>query len=182
MLAEDDWEQVDLFEQKRFPLPHFADVPHGHLRLADLRGHLPNEVLDSYYKFTFLREPVDRFISTCFFVYHKVPLFQRNPKAYMKLLLKTEKELPRFLFKRQCHFVMDQEKHENIMDFQGDFAHLQRDFDQLSTRFGWPKQQLNKVNASERLSNEPHCDSELKELIEDYYQEDVALYKHLGQS
>lgn len=178
-LDVNDWEQVDLFEKKRFPLAAFADVKHGHLSVADIRPHIPQKILDSYFKFCFVRNPLDRFVSSCFFLFSKKEAFQRAPLGYMKELLEQEKELP-LMFRTQLSYIETKVgSNSSLMDFHGNFEHLQRDFDTLSTRLKLPKQELVTLNTSKHGNWESYYDEELKELVLDRYAQDLRLYGSL---
>jgi hypothetical protein len=67
-LAPGDEEQVALFENKRFVDPMLARIEHGHLPLALLRERMGAEVFAGYFRFGFVRNPHDRFVSYCAFM------------------------------------------------------------------------------------------------------------------
>ena len=67
-LGPDDIEQVGLFVQKKFPMPELAALQHGHLSLEQVRPFLAAEQFDGFFKFAFVRNPFDRFISYCAFM------------------------------------------------------------------------------------------------------------------
>ena len=82
-LGPEDMEQVGLFVDKRLPIPELAALEHGHIGLAQLRPHLPAEQFDSFFKFAFVRNPFDRFVSYCAFMTRERGEFEKDPKAVM---------------------------------------------------------------------------------------------------
>ena len=66
-LGPDDLEQVRLFVEKRLPWPELARLGHGHISLAELRPVLGEEMFGDYFKFAFVRNPFERFVSYCAF-------------------------------------------------------------------------------------------------------------------
>ena len=86
-LGPQDQEQVGLFVQRKFSIPALAQIGHGHISLEQLRPHLKPEAWNSFFKFAFVRNPFDRFVSYCAFVTREGDAFQRDPKAGAKLAI-----------------------------------------------------------------------------------------------
>lgn len=177
-LDKDDWEQVELFESKRFPIPAFQNVNHGHITAQEIKDHLSQETWKGYFKFSFIRSPLERFVSTCFYRFGKQQIFQRNPSAYMKLLFQSKTELKHLLFKSQSHFIQN-EHGISVLDFMGDFSNLQAEFIRLSERFDWHPTPLEKANTSIHQTYTKYFDEELKVLVGEHYFHDVKLYDRL---
>jgi len=66
-LDEGDWEQQALFGKQSIPAPGIAAIGHGHISWRQLRAQLPAQIWSSYFKFGFVRNPFDRYVSSCFF-------------------------------------------------------------------------------------------------------------------
>ena len=62
-MGPQDMEQVRLFGEKKFPIPELARLQHGHLSLAELQPFLSPDDFASAFKFAFVRNPFDRFVS-----------------------------------------------------------------------------------------------------------------------
>ena len=78
-MGEEDWEQQVLFGQDRaLPIPEIAALNHGHISVTQIQPHLSDEVWGSYFKFGFVRNPFDRYVSTCFFLHRDTPNFARS--------------------------------------------------------------------------------------------------------
>ncbi len=67
-MGPDDIEQVGLFVTEAFPIPELARLQHGHLSLQQIRPYLRPEEWESFFKFAFVRNPFDRFVSYCAFM------------------------------------------------------------------------------------------------------------------
>ncbi|NBG66139.1 sulfotransferase family 2 domain-containing protein [Acidiluteibacter ferrifornacis] len=176
-LGSDDWEQVDLFHQSRLPYKEFQDITHGHITSSEAKRVLSEEVWDSYFKFTFVRNPFDRFISYAFFRHRSSEIFANNKLGIMKLLFKNPSLGDDILFKPQWNFVTN-EFGENIVDFIGRFESLQSDFDAVCQKVGLPQIKLELHNSSEHNNYEHYLDEELIGLISSYYKEDLECFDY----
>jgi hypothetical protein len=105
-LGPDDCEQVALFKESLLPYEELARVGHGHLTLAQVRPHLGDAVFGSYFRFAFVRNPFDRFVSYCAFVSRDSDAFQRDPRAIMRQVL-AKPPITHILFAPQHLFVTD---------------------------------------------------------------------------
>ena len=179
-MDKDDWEQVELFHKSKLPIKAFEGMPHGHIKAADLRPHM-SRVWNDYFKFAIVRNPFERFVSTCFFMNKNNKVFLTNPTAFMKLRFRDYDFLNDSVYMPQTEYLKGQNG-EMAMDFLGDFASLQKSFDQIAQKVGLAHKKLNQINQSVHKEADLYFDSELKELIADYYAEDIALYKtvHAG--
>jgi hypothetical protein len=175
VLGPDDWEQVDLFEKKRLPVAELAAIEHGHISAHEAISCLGDELWSSYFTFAFVRNPLDRFVSLCFFLYAKNRAFRFNPTAFMKLLFQTPEKLEHLLFLPQCNFICDLSG-ELLIDKVYSFENLEADFNLfchglgLSCRLGSPKNQT--VHAHYSV----YIDDELEGLIRNYYLKDFAFF------
>ena len=79
-----DMEQVGLFVKRQFPIPDLARLQHGHLSLQQVRPYFPPEEFKALFKFAFVRNPFDRFISYCAFMTRAEGQFERNPQGVMR--------------------------------------------------------------------------------------------------
>ena len=67
-LADTDLEQVGLFENRQFPYPELARLKHGHINVEQIRPALGEACFTEYFKFAFVRNPFDRYVSYCAFI------------------------------------------------------------------------------------------------------------------
>ena len=174
-LGADDWEQENLFTAKRLPIAELAAKNHGHLSAAELRPHVPDEVWDGYFKFAFVRNPFDRFISTCFFLNRKDPGFPAAALPRMKQALRNPGFTQRILVAPQ-HRMLDNAGGDPAMDFTGHYESLQRDFETVCTRIGIEPMVLPIENRSDRGAYADYYDAELEQAVAALYAGDIERY------
>ena len=108
-MSPDDIEQVGLFVNKRFPFEELAAIRHGHLSLAQVRPYLDKQDFDGYFKFAFVRNPFDRFVSYCAFMTRGGDVFERAPQTVMRHFLFVEPPEQHILFQPQYTVLADAE-------------------------------------------------------------------------
>lgn len=176
-MGEEDIEQVRLFENKRFPMEELADIRHGHLTLAQVRPHLPAEDFDGYFKFGFVRNPFDRFISYCAFMTRDQDIFARDPQAVMRHLLFVEPPRGHILFQPQHSFFTDADG-KLLSDQVGRIEQMQASYDAICTRIGIPSRALDKVNSTRRGDYRDYYDQQLIDGVTALYARDLELFDY----
>src|SRR3954468_8542756 len=83
-MGPQDMEQVGLFVQRSLPIPDLARIGHGHISLAQLRPYMKPDDFKAFFKFAFVRNPFDRFVSYASFITREVGHFDRDPKKVMR--------------------------------------------------------------------------------------------------
>jgi len=174
-LGPDDVEQVGLFVDKRFPWPELAQLRHGHLGLAQVRPFLGDEVFARYFKFAFVRNPFDRFVSYCAFVTRETDEFQRDPRGVMRRILFDLRPLQHILFQPQHSFLVDGNG-SLLTDAIGRVEQMQDSYDAICARIGIPSQPLEQVNSSRRGSYRDYYDQALVDGVAQLYQRDLDLF------
>ena len=175
-LGEGDWQQETLRRDLVLPVPALARVGHGHLSLRQAQAHLPEEVWTGYFKFAFVRNPYDRFVSSCAFLNAHNPGYAGNELAFMKKALGAEGFRRRVLVRPQAELLED-ELGALGMDFIGRYEWLQASFDEASRRIGLPPQALPRSNASRHGHFGGCYDDELLGMVTDFYRSD---FERLG--
>ena len=140
----------------------------GPPRLAHLKageyvalGHLTAERFESYFKFSFVRNPWDRIVSE--YKYRGYPV-KVDFKTYLF------KHLPAPGWTDTYHHVVPQydflhdEAGKLLVDFVGRYERLQADFDQVCARIGIPPIPLPRVNRSLEKGR-PHTLRELRKRL-----------------
>ena len=176
-LGEDDWQQQNLFGKTRLPIPVLAAREHGHLAVREVRPHLPGDTWASYFKFAFVRNPFDRFVSTCFFLYRREPDYVRDPTAHMKQALGIERFRQRVLVVPQSSLLTDTDG-ALAPDYIGRFEDLQASFEKVCRRIGIPEVILEKKNISEHSVFTQYYDEELKEMVTEFYRDDLRNFTY----
>lgn len=174
-LAEEDLEQVGLFAHKRFPFEELARIRHGHLTLDQVRPLIGEETFATFFKFAFVRNPFDRFVSYCAFMTRQTGEFAADPKGVMKHILFDMKPEHHVLFRPQYLFVSDTEGRP-LTDFIGRVEDMQSSYMAICNEIGIPSRQLDKVNSSNRGPYQHYYDARLINGVRSYYAKDLELF------
>jgi hypothetical protein len=173
-LGPRDMEQVGLFVKREFPIADLAQLQHGHLSLQQVRPYFPSEEFKASFKFAFVRNPFDRFISYCAFMTRAEGQFERNPHAVMRRFI--DNPPPRHvLFQGQHSFVTD-ETGALLSDHIGRVEEMQASYDEICGRIGIPSGKLEKVNPSKRKEYRQYYDEELIDGVAKLYARDLELF------
>jgi sulfotransferase famil protein len=175
-MGPQDVEQVGLFVQRQFPIPDLARIGHGHITLQQVRPYLKPEAWESYFKFAFVRNPFDRFVSYCSFMMREGDAFERDPKAVMRHFL-AKPPHDHILFHPQHSFVTDASG-KLLTDYVGRVEEMQKSYDEVSARIGIPTAPLDKVNASKRRDYRDYFDEPLIDGVAKLYARDLELFDY----
>jgi len=174
-MSDEDMEQVRLFEEKKFPIPELASLRHGHISLAQLRPFLEPGKFESFFKFAFVRNPFDRFVSYCAFMTRKGGEFEKNPQAIMRHILSSPGPRSHILFQPQCSFIAGPDG-ALLTDYVGRVEQMQSSFDEICDRIGIPRSTLEKTNESKRAGYREYYDDRLREGVAKLYARDLELF------
>ena len=176
-LEEGDEEQVNLFVRKKYSDPRISQIPHGHITCQQLKAVLDDEIWNSYHKFSFVRNPYDRFLSFCAFMFRNNQEFEKNPQKFMFACFESKKVQNHFLFQEQSSYICN-DQHQPMVDYIGRFESLQSDFDSICNRLQLKVPELDKINSSKHGSYEQYFDNELKEKVFDLYRRDFENFDY----
>lgn len=172
-LDKDDWQQQVLFGKDQLPIPALAAKEHGHLSVREVLPHLSADVWQSYFKFAFVRNPFDRFVSTCFFLFRKDPGFAQAATSNMKRALQRPRFRQRILVQPQSSLLTGVDG-DLRMDFVGRFEELQTSYDQVCQHIGITTVSLEKKNVSEHEQYADYYDEQLNQMVSDFYRDDLV--------
>jgi hypothetical protein len=173
-MGPQDLEQVGLFVKKHFPIPELAQLQHGHLSLQQIRPYLRAEEWESFFKFAFVRNPFDRFVSYCAFMTRDSGQFEADPKVVMHQML-ANPPLQHILFQPQ-HLLMTDAAGELMTDYVGRVEEMQRSYDEICKRIGIPTAELERVNSSRRKDYRDYYDQPLIDGVAKVYARDLELF------
>ena len=174
-LDDGDWEQQALFGEQRIPVPGIAAIRHGHISFQQVRSNLQAETWSSYFKFGFVRNPFDRYVSTCFFLNRRNPGFAGNEAGFMRQALGNTRFQQRILARPQYRLLTD-DNGTLMMDYVGRYESLQESFDEICRHIGLAPSKLARKNASRHRSYECYYDATLKQAVAGYYRKDFELF------
>jgi hypothetical protein len=175
-LADEDVEQVGLFVDRRFPWADLAAIRHGHLSLRQLRPYLGAEAFDDYFKFAFVRNPFDRFVSYCAFMLRGGDAFQQRPRDVMRHFLFEAPPEPHILFQPQASLLVDEDGETLLADAVGRVEDMQGSYDAICMRIGIPSRPLDRVNGSSHGDYRRYYDQTLIDGIAARYAQDLTLF------
>ncbi len=173
-MGPEDLEQVGLFVKRQFPIPELAQLQHGHLSLQQVRPYLKPEDWTAFFKFAFVRNPFDRFISYCAFMTRESGQFERDPKRVMRHLIATPP--PRHILFQPQHTFVTGESGALLSDFVGRVETMQQSYDEICRRIEIPSATLERVNPSKRLDYRQYYDQELIDGVAKLYARDLELF------
>ncbi|HEX8527547.1 sulfotransferase family 2 domain-containing protein [Allosphingosinicella sp.] len=174
-LGPDDLEQVRLFVEKKFPFPELARIGHGHISFEQVRPFLGEEAFTSYFKFAFVRNPFDRFVSYCAFATSREGSFARDPKGVMRHFLFKTPPHHHMVFQPQHGFLVGKDG-ALLADQIGRVEEMQRSYDGICARIGIPSKALGRANSSRRGAYRDYYDQELIDGVARLYARDLELF------
>ena len=175
-LGDEDVEQVGLFVDKRFPWEDLAAIRHGHLALRQVRPYLGEEAFSSYFKFAFVRNPFDRFVSYCAFMLRGGDVFQRQPREAMRHFLFEEPPEHHILFQPQASLLVGEDGRTLLTDRVGRVEDMQGSYDAICAGIGIPSRALDRVNGSSRGDYRSYYDQALIDGVAARYARDLELF------
>jgi len=169
--AEDE-EHVSLFHQSRLNIPAFKNRENGHFRPDEIKSFISPEIWNTYFKFCFIRNPFDRFVSAVFFKNSIIQLQPQLANDYLNKMIDKDPAEFGLHYQPQIPFLVD-DQNEIVMDFIGRTENMQSDFDFICTKIGLPKITLERKNISKHEYYKQYYTSELKEKVGKVYKEDI---------
>ena len=175
-LGDDDLEQVGLFVNKRFPWADLAAIQHGHLALRQIRPFVGAGTFDRFFKFAFVRNPFDRFVSYCAFMLRGGDTFQQQPREVMRHFLFRDPPEGHVLFQPQAALLVDDDGTTLLTDAIGRVETMQASYDALCARIGIPARPLGRVNSTSRGDYRTYYDQTLIDGVAARYAIDLDLF------
>lgn len=175
-MGEEDVEQVRLFVEKRFPWDDLAAIQHGHLALRQVRPYLGEAAFSGYFKFAFVRNPFDRFVSYCAFMLRGGDVFQQRPRDVMRHFLFREPPEQHILFQPQASLLADADGRTLLTDAIGRVEDMQASYEAICARIGIPARALERVNSTQRGDYRRYYDQTLIDGVAKRYAQDLDLF------
>lgn len=175
-LGEEDLEQVGLFINKRFPWQDLAAITHGHLSLRQVRPYVGEAAFNDYFKFAFVRNPFDRFVSYCAFMLRNDDTFRQRPRDVMHHFLFVDPPAQHVLFQPQASLLVDEDGKTLLTDMIGRVEDMQGSYDAICKRIGIPFRGLGHVNGSSHGDYRQYYDEDLIDGVAARYAQDLDLF------
>lgn len=149
-----------------------------HLFATNIVKAVGEDIYESYYKFSFIRNPWDRAVSQYSYMTERDDLREYigmpekcSFKKYLDLI--THKEHVQWA--PQYKFITDGNG-ELIVDFVGRLETIWRDFGVVANRIGLERYTLPHANKSARRATNSYYDEESIEMVRYFYARDIALF------
>ena len=139
----------------------------------------------NYFKFCFIRNPWDRFVSC----YHYFKKYGRDGKGDVKMGAIVNRydsfkdftlgldDIPESMMIYN-HFDSQYKWFDNRLDFIGRFEHIQEDFDVVCERVGIPQVKLPHRNKSKHTHYTDYYDDETREIVAKRYSIDIEAFNY----
>lgn len=174
-LTEIDWEQCGYFERKRIPIPHLAILATGHLSLSQLQPFLEVGQWHEYFKFAFVREPMDRFLSACFF--RNRELYKcADINAALRVILDAQPHLDTLHFKPQHSFVYKDDS--CLADYIGYYENLGDHLNHIRHRLVIQAEDLPVLNVTSHRPRHFKPASDIIDRVVTIYADDYRLFDY----
>ena len=134
-----------------------------HIPLWYYKENIPIEEFESYFKFTFVRNPWDRLVSA----YQYSKRFG-NTTDFKEWVVNID---PNHKYGPQYDFVKGS-------DFIGKFENLQEDFNIVCDKIGIPQQQLPHKNATKHKHYTEYYDDETRQIVAEKYAKDIEYFNY----
>lgn len=175
-LGDGDVEQVGLFVNRRFPWKDLAAIQHGHLSLPQVRPYLGEDAFGRYFKFAFVRNPFDRFVSYCAFMLRGGDVFRQRPRDAMHHFLFVEPPENHILFQPQASLLVGEDGRTLLADKVGRVEDMQGSYDAICARLGIASRPLDRVNGTTRGDYRHYYDQALIDGVAVRYAQDLELF------
>lgn len=151
----------------------------GHEKALDYKKSRPKE-FNTYFKFTFIRNPWDRVVS---FYHYQIkrgwnyyPFDETIPfKEFVKnwlINMPGQTELNTY----SCYDWISDQNDKLIIDYVGRFENFQEDFNTICDKIGISHLQLPHENKSNHKHYTEYYDEETKQIVAEKYEKDIVYF------
>jgi Sulfotransferase family len=152
-----------------------------HPTALQIRTAVGDEMFNSYFKFAFVRNPWDLQVSMYHFIlketqhrHHHTVKAMANFTEYLEWMMATPKPFTKGATKFQKDMLCD-EQGQVLVDFVGRYENLTADFEGICQRLNI-QSTIAHLNQSHHRDYPSYYDQKSRELVTDYFQEDIALF------
>jgi hypothetical protein len=100
---------------------------------------------------------------------------QKIPLETMKRIIADNRTHDKILFRPQAEFITDKDG-KLMVDYICRFEDLQNDFGKVCEKLNFPRVELQKINITDSANRTGIFDSELTEMVRDFYRRDFELF------
>jgi len=136
-----------------------------HLSASQIRKIAGEEAWEKYFKFTIVRNPWDKMVSSYHYNHHK---WVAPGTPFEEYIRRWGNGLQVTRFPPQNSPYINEK-----LDFIGHFERLEEDFKTIKDRLGHPEIALLHLNRSERRNYRSYYSAETRKIVEDKFSEDI---------
>ncbi len=156
----------------------FTDAYNKHADMSFYNSMLKltqTDILDNYFKFAFVRNPYDRFMSGVLnhVINKELPRNIIKQKIY-KFVTEQSDFNKQVVLREQNKFISVEGK--LVVDFIGRFENLQNDFDVVCDKLGIKHTELPHVNKGKFANYDLYYTPEVKNIVSEYFIKDFELF------
>ncbi|MFC1837488.1 sulfotransferase family 2 domain-containing protein [Thermodesulfobacteriota bacterium] len=167
----------------------FGNLAGGHMKMFKYKIVFSRHEFNSYFKFTFVRNPWDRLVSSYFFL--KEGGYGENDRMWAEANLNIYKDFTEFVKKgvyrkkilRKQHFVPQYKficmpgQFATDLDFIGYFENLEKDFQYVSDKLGIKcALRFENVGKKRKRDYRQYYNSDTKRIVSDIYHKDIEMF------
>lgn len=156
----------------------------AHLKFYHLQIQYPRLNFDEYFKFSIVRNPWDKVVSSFFHSKRKIRKDLRKFlgfgmsedftfNEFVEKIQNLEKKHPHY--DEQWSFLIDK-KEKFRMDYIARMENMQKDFDIICDKIGIPRQQLPHSNKAKRKHYTEYYDDETRSIVAEKYAKDIEYF------
>jgi len=151
-----------------------------HLDAASIKKRYPSKIWETYFKFTFVRNPWDREVSSYHYILQRRgDILKRNNLTTKISFLDYLKKNPMRKEINYAHCQIDHitDSQGNLLvDFIGKFENFQNDMNFIFAKLGIQKQVLPIINRSHHKHYTEYYTEEAKQLIAERFKKDIEYF------
>jgi hypothetical protein len=167
----------------------FGNTGGSHRKVKDYKEIFSPKTFKRYFKFTFVRNPWDRLVSTYFFlknggltekdrIWAEQNILQYTNFDDFIINWLTKENINKSLHFQHQHVFLENNSGELEIDFIGRFENLDEDFKYVINKIGIDRS-LKKTNTSKRKkSYKEYYSEETKAIVSEVYRKDIELFKY----
>lgn len=167
--------------------PEKSEYIHTNLRDVKKIFSFTDSEFDSYFKFSFVRNPWSRVVSYWNYINQcKISYLKNNHHPYfgpvcIKILKECEQDFSLFIKLWNWHLpsffdMLAKEDGTLLADFVGKLENVQEDFNIVCDKIGIPKQKLPHKNKTKRKHYTEYYDNETKQIVAEKFAKDIEFF------
>ncbi len=154
-----------------------------HLTASQIKGRYSEEIWNSYYKFSFVRNPWDIVVSQySYIIQNRKDLYKvwgvNQSTSFHDFVMNAKVGcFPQFMFLCSQYDCLVDENGDVLVDFIGRFENLEQDFKKVCEKIGI-EVDLKKTNSTDRGNYRDYYDEETKKRISDIFKKDIEYFSY----